>query len=72
MMIRKKPNTREGTMKEIKRRRAMMVLWGCISVLALCAAGMLALLLPVPAAEEVQIPGAVSYTHLTLPTICSV
>lgn len=45
-------------MKEIKRRRAMMVLWGCIGVLALCAAGMLALLLPVPAAEEVQIPGA--------------
>lgn len=45
-------------MKEIKRRRAMMVLWGCIGVLALCAAGMLALLLPVPEAETVEIPGA--------------
>ena len=45
-------------MKQYKRRRAMVILWGCIAVLALCAALVLGLLLPVPKAEDVQIPGA--------------
>lgn len=45
-------------MKQTRQRRAMLMLWVCIGVLALCAAGMLALLLPVPKAEDVQIPGA--------------
>lgn len=40
------------------KRRALGVLWLCIAVLALCAAGALFLLLPVPRSEDVQIPGS--------------
>lgn len=44
-------------MNQKKQRRAMRILWLCIAVIALCVAGALALLLPVPAAKTVQIPG---------------
>lgn len=44
-------------MNRKKQRRAMRILWLCIAVIALCVAGALALLLPVPDAETVRIPG---------------
>lgn len=44
-------------MNRKKQRRAMGVLWLCIGIIALCVAGALALLLPVPEPEDVQIPG---------------
>lgn len=44
-------------MKQNKKGRAIRVLWLCIAVLALCAAGALALLLPIPPGEDVEIPG---------------
>lgn len=44
-------------MNRKKQRRAMRILWLCIAVIALCVAGALALLLPVPESETVQIPG---------------
>ena len=45
-------------MKRAGRRKAMFILWGCVAALALCTAGALWLLLPVPAPREVEIPGA--------------
>lgn len=45
-------------MKQYKRRRAMRTLWLCIAVLAVCAAGVLGLLLwKTPAARDEVIPG---------------
>ena len=44
-------------MNRSKQRRAMTVIWCCIAVVALCIAGMLALLLPTPSPREVEIPG---------------
>ena len=44
-------------MKQAKRSRALLVLLGCVAALALCAAAAMALLLRVPAAQDVTIPG---------------
>ena len=44
-------------MNQRKNRRALRVLWLCIAVLALCVAGALYLLLPVPPGRDVEIPG---------------
>ena len=44
-------------MKQAKRSRALLVLLGCVAALALCAAAAMALLLRVPAAQDVMIPG---------------
>lgn len=45
-------------MRRGRRRKAMIVLWGCVAALALCAAGALFLLLRTPQQQEVEIPGA--------------
>lgn len=45
-------------MKQHKQRRAMVLLWGCLAVIALCIAGALAVLLPTPKSQDVEIPGA--------------
>lgn len=45
-------------MKQNQKRRALLVLLLCIAVLALCAAGTLFLLLPMPESEDLQIPGS--------------
>lgn len=44
-------------MKQAKRSRALLVLLGCVAALALCAAAAMALLLRVPDAQDVTIPG---------------
>ena len=44
-------------MKQNNKRRAMILLWGCIAVIALCIAGALAVLLPLPKPETLEIPG---------------
>lgn len=44
-------------MKQDRKRRALLVLWGCLAVLALCVAGVMYLLLQKPEPQNVTIPG---------------
>ena len=57
MVVRTGTDKKEATMKQNNKRRAMILLWGCIAVIALCIAGALAVLLPLPKPETLEIPG---------------